>query len=355
MKAKIVIMGIISMLSSLFGCNAQPRGEQFNSVDVAEFGQYLFSPDVVCVDVRTAEEYAEGHIADAACIDVSKPDFEARALASLPKSRTIAVYCRSGNRSKKAASILASKGYDVVELSSGYKGWTAAGKPVTREEVDIFTTQGGKVIQMYCLKHGSVRMKIEDKWLYVDPVGKAIPPVIDFTTMPWADFILVTHEHHDHLDKDAIDPLTKDGTHLIVNPRSSELLGGKGQVMKNGDEITLDGITIKAVPAYNKSPEKQQFHPRGRDNGYVITVDGFTIYIAGDIEDIEEMKQLKDVDVAFLPCNLPYTMTPEQLATAARMFNPRVLFPYHYGATDIIRTQELLNNTDIDVRIRQYQ
>lgn len=180
--------------------------------------------------------------------------------------------------------------------------------------------------------------------------------------MPKADYIFVTHEHFDHLDSVAIRQLTNDGTILVTNPRSSELLGGKGSVMKNGDVQFLvpgKGFSgswrVDAVPAYNTSPEKQQFHPKGRDNGYVLTIDGFRIYIAGDTEDIEEMKDIKDVDVAFLPCNLPYTMSPEQLAKAAKMVNPKVLFPYHYGQTDIQQVVKLLEGSGIDVRIRQYQ
>lgn len=352
-----MFMGILSMLSGLMGCNAQPQGNaKFRTVDVTEFARVITAPGVVVLDVRRADEYAQGHLADAPFIDVTASDFEARALECLPKDKTIALYCRSGNRSKKAAGILAAAGYKVVELGTGYMGWTAAGQPVTTEEVDIFKTRHGKVIRMYAIKHGSVRMNIDGKWLYIDPVGKAIPPFTDFTSMPWADAILVTHEHKDHLDPEAIEPLMKDGTVLVANPRSSELMGGKGKVLKNGDEMdVLPGIHLKAVPAYNTAADKQQFHPKGRDNGYVITIDGFTVYIAGDTEDIPEMGDLKDVDVAFLPCNLPFTMTPEQLSKAARMFNPRVLFPYHYGQTDIIQAVNLLKDTAIDVRIRQYQ
>ncbi len=359
MKLKLTIMSIMSVLGGLLGCSAGTNGDKgevkYTSVEVNLFEKVIATPGFVVVDVRTAEEYAEGHIADAPCIDVLKDDFEQRALACLPKDKIIAVYCRSGNRSKKAAEILSRNGFTVYELNSGYKGWTEAGRPVTREEVDIFTTASGKVIKAYAIKHGSIRFNIDGKWLYVDPVGKAVKPETDFSSMPWADYILVTHEHADHLDKDAIEPLTKDGTRLVVNARCHDLLGGKGEVMANGDVKTLDDITVKAVPAYNTSADKLKFHPKDRDNGYVITVDGFTIYVAGDTEDIEEMAQLKDIDVAYLPCNLPYTMTPEQLVRAAQLFNPRVLFPYHYGTTDIIRTQELLRDTDIDVRIRQYQ
>ena len=234
------------------------------------------------------------------------------------------------------------------------------------ETVDTFTTSEGTSIKMYCIKHGSVRMQIEqteEKWIYVDPVTNAVQPATDFTTLPKADYIFVTHEHFDHLDSVAIRQLTKEGTTLITNPRSSEILGGKGSVMKNGDVILLwlgkgfSGGTwsVDAVPAYNTSSDKQQFHPKGRDNGYVLTIDGFRIYIAGDTEDIEEMKDIKDIDVAFLPCNLPYTMSPEQLAKAAKMVNPKVLFPYHYGQTDIQQVVKLLEGSGIDVRIRQYQ
>lgn len=225
----------------------------------------------------------------------------------------------------------------------------------SNEEVDNFVTDNGTQVSLYCIKHGSVKMLIGDKWLYVDPVTDKVAPVTDYTTMPKADYILVTHEHADHLDAKAIEQLTKDGTKLIVNPRSSEILGGKGEVMKNGDHTSLDAIALDAVPAYNSSADKQQFHPKGRDNGYILTIEGLRIYVAGDTEDIPEMSDIKDIDVAFLPCNLPFTMTPEQCANAARTLKPRVLFPYHYGKTAINEVTTLLQGTGIDVRIRQYQ
>jgi L-ascorbate metabolism protein UlaG (beta-lactamase superfamily) len=154
----------------------------------------------------------------------------------------------------------------------------------------------------------------------------------------------------------AINQLTKEGTMLITNARCYEILGGKGQVMANGDFLELpDGWTVDAVPAYNISPEKLKFHPKGRDNGFVLTIEGMRIYIAGDTEDIYEMDTIKDIDVAFLPCNLPYTMAPEQCAHAARMIKPAVLFPYHYGQTDIQQVVKLLEGSGIDVRIRDYQ
>ena len=223
---------------------------------------------------------------------------------------------------------------------------------------DVFKTSSAVEVKMYCIKHGSVRMQVGDKWIYVDPVTTAVKPETDYTTLPQADYILVTHEHFDHLDSVAINQLSKPGTMLITNARCHDLLGGKGLVMENGDVLQLpDEIftTVEAVPAYNNSPDKLQFHPKGRDNGFVLNINGMRVYIAGDTEDIPEMADLKDIDVAFLPCNLPYTMTPEQCAHAAQMIKPTVLFPYHYGQTDIQQVVKLLQGSDIDVRIRDYQ
>ena len=221
---------------------------------------------------------------------------------------------------------------------------------------DTFKTQGGTTVRMYCIKHGSVRMQVGGKWIYVDPVTTAVKPETDYSTLPQADYILVTHEHFDHLDSVAINQLSKPGTVLITNARCHELLGGMGDVMANGDSRTLaEGWTVEAVPAYNNSPDKLQFHPKGRDNGFVLTIEGMRIYIAGDTEDIPEMASIKDIDVAFLPCNLPFTMTPEQCAHAATMVKPAVLFPYHYGQTDIQQVVKLLQGSGIDVRIRDYQ
>ena len=221
---------------------------------------------------------------------------------------------------------------------------------------DVFKTEQGTTVKMYCIKHGSVRMQVGEKWVYVDPVTTAVKPVTDYSTLPQADYILVTHEHFDHLDSVAINQLSKPGTVLITNARCHEILGGQGDVMANGDSRTLpEGWTVDAVPAYNNSPEKLQFHPKGRDNGFVLSIEGMRIYIAGDTEDIPEMADIKDIDVAFLPCNLPYTMTPEQCAHAAQMIKPTVLFPYHYGQTDIQQVVKLLDGSGIDVRIRDYQ
>ena len=233
---------------------------------------------------------------------------------------------------------------------------TAQNGETIEADCDVFKTQSGTTVKMYCIKHGSLRMQVGDKWIYVDPVTTAVKPVTDYSTLPKADYILVTHEHFDHLDSVAINQLSKENTVLITNARCHEMLGGKGKVMANGDFLELsEGWTVDAVPAYNISPEKLQFHPKGRDNGFVLTIEGMRIYIAGDTEDYPEMDTIKDIDVAFLPCNLPYTMTPEQCSHAAMMIKPAVLFPYHYGETDIQQVVKLLDGSGIDVRIRDYQ
>ena len=200
-----------------------------------------------------------------------------------------------------------------------------------------------------------MRIEYDGKELQIDPVTKLGDKTIDYTAMPKADYIFVTHEHHDHLDTAAIQQLTSKNTQLITNQRCAEMLG-YGQVMANGDTLTLaDDIFVEAVPAYNTTEGHLQFHPKGRDNGFILTLDGLRIYIAGDTEDIPEMANIKDIDVAFLPCNQPYTMTVEQLVNASRIVKPKVVFPYHYGQTDVSGIPALLENDGIEVRIRHYE
>ena len=187
--------------------------------------------------------------------------------------------------------------------------------------------------------------------IQVDPVSQ----FADYTAFPKADVILITHEHADHLDAKAINALTMKTTVLITNEASRKKLE-KGISMKNGEKRTvLKNITIEAVPAYNTTSGREMYHPRNRDNGYVITIDGLRIYIAGDTEDIPEMKALKNIYVAFLPVNQPYTMTVSQAAKAARMFSPKILYPYHFGNTDIKKLKDELKGSAIEVRFREMQ
>jgi len=203
------------------------------------------------------------------------------------------------------------------------------------------------------IKHGSLALTFNNRSIQVDPVSM----YADYSTFPKADIILITHEHEDHFDPEAIKTLSKDNTLLIMNEASAKKWGNpKAEIMKNGDKIKVsDQILIEAVPAYNTTPGREQFHPRHRNNGYVLTIDGLRIYIAGDTEDIPEMKNLKNIDIAFLPVNQPYTMTITQAVNAANMFLPKILYPYHFGNTDVKQLKEALKDSGIEVRLRKME
>lgn len=221
-------------------------------------------------------------------------------------------------------------------------------------EVDEFKTKSGKTVKFHALVHASIRIEYNGKEIEIDPVRKLGNKTIDYAAMPKADFVFVTHEHGDHFDKEAIRILSREGTQLIMNKRCADMYGPCG-VLANGQSAQFGDISVDAVPAYNISEGRTQFHPKGRDNGYILTIDGLRIYIAGDTEDIPEMKDVKNIDIAFLPCNQPYTMTTEQLVRAAKVIKPKVLFPYHYGQTDVSGIASQLKGTSIDVRIRHYE
>ena len=221
--------------------------------------------------------------------------------------------------------------------------------------MDVFKTKSGKIVKFHALVHASIRMEYDGKEIVIDPVAKLGNRIINLASMPKANYIFVTHEHGDHFDKGAIGLLSDGETRLITNKRCADMLGS-GEVMANGDKLQIaDGFTVEAVPAYNYTEGRTQFHPKSRDNGYILTVDGLRIYIAGDTEDIPEMANIRDIDIAFLPCNQPYTMTPEQLVKAAKVIKPKVLFPYHYGQTDVTKLPSQLQGDGIDVRIRHYE
>ncbi len=220
-------------------------------------------------------------------------------------------------------------------------------------ETDVVKTAGGK-LEITFIGHGTLMFSFGGKIIHVDPFSR----LADYSKLPQADLILLTHEHRDHLDLKALDNLRADKTKIILTENCAQQVKG-GIIMQNGDVKTVDGLKIEAVPAYNlvhMRSEGVPFHPKGNGNGYVITFGDKRIYVAGDTENIPEMKQLIDIDYAFLPMNLPYTMTPEMVADAARAFKPKVLYPYHYGKTDPSKLVELMKDTpQVEIRIRKME
>ena len=223
------------------------------------------------------------------------------------------------------------------------------------QKSDTFTTPGGKTVVINHIKHASMHIEYDGRHIYVDPVGNTVQPQTDYSLMPRAHIVLITHEHADHYDPIALPQLYQTSTALYANPAVIHK-AYRGIPLNNGDSlIYANDIKIYAVPAYNTTEGHEQFHPKGRDNGYILVLDGLRIYIAGDTEDIPEMAELKDIDIAFLPCNQPYTMTVDQLVKAATTIKPKVLFPYHYSETPIQQVRIRLAGTGIDVRIRDYK
>ena len=217
-------------------------------------------------------------------------------------------------------------------------------------ERDVIATSEGDLETTF-LGHGTLMLTFQGKHIHVDPYSS----VADYGALPKADLVLITHEHGDHLDPRALSAVRMAGTQVVITEQCAGRVQG-GTVMRNGDARTVDGLPNEAVPAYNvlhKRPDGVPFHPKGAGNGYVLTFGDVRVYVAGDTENIPEMKALRDIDVAFLPMNLPYTMTPEMAADAARAFRPRIVYPYHFGSTDTSELVDLLRDEEgIEVRIR---
>jgi len=218
-------------------------------------------------------------------------------------------------------------------------------------ESDIIKTASGD-LKITFIGHGTLMLDFGGKVIHIDPVGQ----YADYSKLPKADMIFITHEHSDHLDVKAMETIRKDTTILIMNEACAEKVKG-GIVLKNGDRKTIEGLEIAAVPAYNivhMRSEGVPFHKKGSGNGYIIKFSDKKIYIAGDTENIPEMKSLEKIDIAFLPMNLPYTMTPEMVADAAKAFKPKILYPYHYGETDTSKIVSLMKNVPgTEVRLRK--
>jgi L-ascorbate metabolism protein UlaG (beta-lactamase superfamily) len=218
-------------------------------------------------------------------------------------------------------------------------------------EKDIIKTSGG-ALEITFISHGTLMFKYNDLIIHIDPVSS----YTDYSKLPDADIILVTHQHGDHLNKEAINLISKSDTEIIVTEKVSQELD-QGIIMKNWDKRNVKAIEILAVPAYNLVHTRDNgspFHPKGEGNGYVVTFADIKVYIGGDTENFPELDEFPQIDVAFLPMNLPYTMTPEMVADAALRLKPKILYPYHFGNTDTDELVKLLEkHKEIEVRIRR--
>ena len=312
---------LLTLVSALFcsSCN----GNDWTDLTPDEFEKAYINDGTVTVDVRTADEFAAGHLYHAVNIDWQKDGFMDEIKKNFNTNITLAVYCRSGKRSAAAAQTLSDAGYKVLNLTGGYTAWAEAGKMSNTYQVEYIPAfDGNDPLVITLIKHGSLELSYKGISIQIDPVsgyGKNTDYSKEF---PKADVILVTHEHGDHLDKNAINALVADllinrnHTMILLNAKSQAQLG-MGDTISNGQRRILPlHIVLDAVPAYNKTSGQ-------------------------------------DIDVAFLPVNQPYTMTVEQCVKAANVIKPKVLIPYHFSQTDLKELPSLLPG--IDVRLRNMQ
>jgi L-ascorbate metabolism protein UlaG (beta-lactamase superfamily) len=214
-------------------------------------------------------------------------------------------------------------------------------------EPQIFPTSTGPV-KITPLNHASTLIEAGGKTIYLDPAKP-----VKFSGLPKADLILITDIHGDHMDPDAIKDASKPDTDILAPPTVVATVTA-AKPIANGETKTWQGWTIEAIPAYNlkRGPEAGKlFHDKGRGNGYVLTYSGKRFYFSGDTEGVPEMRALKNIDVAFVCMNLPYTMPPEEAADAVKTFHPKVVIPYHYRGSDLAVFKKGLEGTGIEVRL----
>lgn len=217
--------------------------------------------------------------------------------------------------------------------------------------VEMYRTDKGRWVELSLIHHGSVAISYEGCNIQIDPVAGRGPQAVDYSLFAKPDFIFISHEHGDHMDVPTIESLIKDGTQIYSNGKSYETIL-KGEVRANGDSDVLNKrISVDYVPAYNSTPANSHLHPKGNGNGFVFTLDGLRIYVSGDSEDIPELAELKDIDIALLSANQPYTMTVEQCVRAAKVISPKVLIPYHLSNTDSKAIADALAGSGIEVHL----
>jgi L-ascorbate metabolism protein UlaG (beta-lactamase superfamily) len=217
---------------------------------------------------------------------------------------------------------------------------------------DIIATDNGDLV-IQPINHATFAMSWGGQTIYVDPVGGAA----SFDGLPSPDLILITDIHGDHLDAETLQAVVTADT-LIVAPAAvveglPEGMSSQSQTIANGEETSVLGLNLEAIPMYNLTEDRLKYHDKGRGNGYVLTIGGKRIYISGDTEDIPEMRALENIDFAFVCFNLPYTMTEVQAASAVVEFAPAVVYPYHFGESDVNMFAELVAEGGGNTEVRQ--
>lgn len=226
----------------------------------------------------------------------------------------------------------------------------AAIRPAFAQSPDTLATSAGDLV-IHPVRHASLALQLGDTVLYVDPAEA------DFSALPAPSGILVTHAHGDHYNAAALETLAAGGVPIVVNPdvfeKLPESLKAQTSALANGATGEIAGIPVEAIPAYNTTADRLQYHPEGVGNGYVLTFGDARVYVAGDTEDVPEMRALTDISVAFLPMNLPYTMDVDQAASAVEAFRPGIVYPYHFGDSDTARFAELVGDA-AEVRLANW-
>lgn len=237
----------------------------------------------------------------------------------------------------------------LVSLGSGWLGSVWAQE--TALDGDTVATADGDIV-IHPVDHASLLLGFGAEVIYVDPVGGAGR----YEGLPAATAILVTHGHGDHFDVPTLEAIAGAAPILTsqeVFDKLPEGLKANATAIANGGEGSLNGIAIRAIAAHNVTEDRMRYHPVGVGNGYVISFSDKLVYVAGDTEPTEDMLALTGIEVAFLPMNLPYTMTPEQAAEAVNTFKPRIVYPYHYGESDL-SVFETTVGADTEVRLRNW-
>ena len=222
---------------------------------------------------------------------------------------------------------------------------------LAQDAANTIPTEMGN-LTIHPVSHASLVLEGPDTVIYADPVGEASA----YEGLPQPDLILITHEHGDHYSPETLSALVGENTPIITNPAVYDMLPddlrARATALANGESTNAAGVPIEAIPAYNTTEDRLQYHPEGRDNGYVLTIGEARVYIAGDTEDIPEMRALQNIDLAFVPMNLPYTMTVDQAASAVAEFVPSVVYPYHHRGSDVEQFRSQVEEAADGVEVR---